>query len=413
LRGVRIASFENNLATYPDRCIRDWKVDERMDERSLLMIPGPTNVAPSVLSTLARPTLSHVSGTFADILKQALADLRQIFKTKTGLILPLAGTGTLGSEVALANVIEPNDKVLAICNGYFADRFAEVAATLGAKVDRVSVPWGSVADPNEVEKKLSTDNYKALLVVHVDTSTGAANPIEKLGRVARSRDILHIVDAVCSLGGMDVQSDAWGIDVCFTGSQKALAVPPGLAIVSFGRNALKAREERKTPMGTYYGDLKRWAPAMEDPTKYFATHPVNMIYALHHSCNMILSEGLDARFARHAKMAEAFRAAMTSIGLHLLCNENESAKTLTVPRYPSGVIDSEFRKTMAEKYGIVVAGGLGPLSQKVFRVGHMGNINRNDLLATIAAVEGSLSQQNFQFTSSGVAAANRTLAAVR
>jgi alanine-glyoxylate transaminase/serine-glyoxylate transaminase/serine-pyruvate transaminase len=384
-----------------------------MDERSLLMIPGPTNVAPSVLSTLARPTLSHVSGTFADIVKQTLADLRQIFKTKSGLVLPLAGTGTLGSEVALANVIEPNDKVLAVSNGYFADRLVEVAATLGAKVDRVPVPWGSVADPNEVEKKLSNDNYKALLVVHVDTSTGAANPIEKLGRVARSRDVLFVVDAVCSLGGMDVESDAWGIDVCFTGSQKALGVPPGLAIISFGPNALKAREERKAPIGTYYGDLKRWTPAMEDPTKYFATHPVNMIYALHQSCSMILSEGLDARFARHAKMAEAFRAAMTSIGLQLLCQENDSANTLTVTRYPNGVIDSEFRKTMAEKYGIVVAGGLGPLSQKVFRVGHMGNINRNDLLATIGAVEGSLTQQNFQFTSSGVAAANRTLLAVR
>jgi len=384
-----------------------------MDERSLLMIPGPTNVAPSVLLTLAKPTLSHVSGTFADILKQTLVDLRQIFKTKSGLILPLAGTGTLGSEVALANVIEPNDKVLAVSNGYFADRLVEVAATLGAKVDTVPIPWGNVADPNEVEKKLSTDNYKALLVVHVDTSTGAANPIEKLGRLSRSRDTLFIVDAVCSLGGMDVESEAWGIDVCFTGSQKALGVPPGLAIVFFGPKALKARDERKARIGTYYSDLKRWAPVMEDPTKYFATHPVNMIYALHYSCNMILSEGLDARFTRHSKMAEAFRAAMTRIGLQLLCNEKESASTLTVPRYPNGVIDSEFRKTIAEKFGIVVAGGLGPLTQKVFRVGHMGNINRNDLLATIAAIEGSLTEQSFQLASSGVTAANRTLAAIR
>jgi len=230
-----------------------------MDERSLLMIPGPTNVAPSVLSALARPTLSHVSDSFADILKQTLANLKQIFRTKSGLILPLAGTGTLGSEVALANVVEPNDRVLAVCNGYFAERLGEVAVTLGARVERAPVPWGSVADPNEVEEKLSRGNYKALLVVHVDTSTGAANPIEKLGKVARSRDVLFVVDAVCSLGGMNVESDAWGIDVCFTGSQKALGVPPGLAIVTFGPRALKTREERKTPIGTYYGDLKRWA----------------------------------------------------------------------------------------------------------------------------------------------------------
>lgn len=376
------------------------------------MIPGPTNVAQTVLGAMARPTLSHVSGSFANILKQTLADLGRIFKTN-GLVLPLAGSGTLGAEVALANVIEPGDRVLAVCSGYFGDRLADVAATVGAKVEKFQVPWGSEADSTEVEKKLSSADYKALLVVHVDTSTGAANPVEKLGRVAKEKNALFVVDTVCSLGGMDVQVDAWGIDVCFTGSQKALGVPPGLAIISFSSEALKARDQRKAPIGTYYGDLKRWAPVMEDPTKYFATHPVNMIYALHQSCKMILSEGLDARFTRHAKLAAAFRAAVRSIGLRLLCEENASANTLTVTYYPDGVRDAEFRKTMAEKYGVVVAGGLGPLSQKVFRVGHMGNVNRNDILATIAAVEGSLTEQGYNFTAgSAVAAANRTLASI-
>jgi len=381
-----------------------------MHERDLLMIPGPTNIAPTVLGAMARPTLSHVSGSFANILKENLADLRRIFKT-TGLVLPLAGSGTLGAEVALANVIEPSDRVLAISSGYFGDRLADVAAALGANVDKFQVPWGSVAEPTEVQRRLSSADYKALLVVHVDTSTGAANPLEKLGRVAKEKNALFIVDAVCSLGGMDVQVDAWGIDVCFTGSQKALGVPPGLAIISFGPNALKARDQRKVPIGTYYGDLRRWAPVMEDPTKYFATHPVNMIFALHESCKMILSEGLDARFARHAKIAAAFRAAIRSVGLRPLCEESASASTLTVACYPDGVRDAEFRKTMAEKYGVVVAGGLGPLSQRVFRVGHMGNVNRNDILATIAAVEGSLAEQGYTFTAgAAIAAANQTLA---
>jgi len=381
-----------------------------MDERSLLMIPGPTNVAPSVLSSLARPTVSHVSTEFADILQQTLAYLGQIFKTKRSLILPLAGSGTLASEVALANILEPDDKVLAISNGYFGERLADVATTLGARVDKFEVRWGSVAEPSEVDMKLSSRDYKALLVVHVDTSTGAANPIERLAKVAGEHDVLFIVDAVCSLGAMNVDLDSWGIDVCFTGSQKALGVPPGLAIVSFGPKAVKEREERKIPIGTYYGDLKRWAPVMEDPTKYFATHPVNMIYALHYSCQMILSEGLEARFARHARMAAALRAAMKAIGLRLLCEDDTSASTLTAAYYPEGVIDGEFRKTIAEKNGIVIAGGLGPLSQKAFRVGHMGNVNRNDILATVAAVEGSLNEQGFEFTlGSGVAGANRTL----
>jgi len=380
-----------------------------MQKRDLLMIPGPTNVSPTVLAAMSQPTLSHVSPKVASILKETLAGLSRIFKT-TGLILPLAGSGTLGEEIAVANVIEPGDRVLAISGGYFGDRLSEVASTLGAKVDVLQVPWGRVADPAEVERKLSSASYKALLVVHVDTATGAANPVEKLGAVAKAKDALFIVDTVCSLGGMDVQVDAWGIDVCFTGSQKALALPPGLTIISFSSKALKAREERKAPIGTYYGDLKRWAPVMQDPTKYFATHPVNMIYALHESCKMILSEGLDARFARHAKLAAAFRAAMRSIGLRLLCAEDISASTLTVVYYPDGVRDAEFRKTMAEKYGIVVAGGLGPLSQKVFRVGHLGNVNRDDLTATVAAVEGSLAEQGYSFTAgAAAAAANRAL----
>jgi alanine-glyoxylate transaminase/serine-glyoxylate transaminase/serine-pyruvate transaminase len=385
-----------------------------MDERSLLMIPGPTNVAPSVLSSLARPTGSHVGSAFADILKQTVDDLGHIFNTKKSLILPLAGTGTLGSEVALANVLEPGDRVLAVSNGYFAERLADVATVMGARVDKLQVPWGSIANPGEVDEKLASKNYKALIVVHVDTSTGAANPIEELGKATSKNDVLFIVDAVCSLGGMNIESDNWGIDVCFTGSQKALGVPPGLAIISFGPKAQEAREDRKAPIGTYYGDLKRWAPAIEDPTKYFATHPVNMIYALHQSCRMILSEGLNARFTRHSILAEAFREAMKAMGLRLLCRENDSASTLTVVHYPEAVKDSDFRRTIAEKYGIIVAGGLGPLSQKVFRVGHLGNVNRNDLLATIAAIDGSLTAQSYQFTAgSGVAAANRKLAAVR
>lgn len=380
-----------------------------VDERDLLMIPGPTNVSPTVLRAMARPTVSHVSEGFGNILKETLADLKRIFKT-SGLVLPLAGSGTLGAEVALENVIEPGDRVLTVSGGYFGDRLVEIAATLGAKVDEFQVAWGSIPEPAQVERKLSSADYKALLVVHVDTSTGAANPVEKLGKVAKDNNALFIVDAVCSLGGMNVEVDAWEIDVCFTGSQKALGVPPGLAIISFGSSALEARDQREAPIRTYYGDLKRWAPVMEEPMKYFATHPVNMIYALHESCRMILSEGLEARFARHARLAAAFRAAMRSIGLRLLCEEEASASTLTVAYYPDGVHDAEFRKTMAKEYGIVVAGGLGPLSQKVFRIGHMGNVTRNDLLATIAAVEGSLAEHAYNFAhGAAVAAANRNL----
>ena len=262
----------------------------------------------------------------------------------------------------------------------------------------------------EVEKKLSLADYKALLTVHVETSTGVANPIEKLGTLAKAKNVLYVVDAVCSIGGLDVQVDSWGIDVCFTASQKAIAAPPGLAILSFSPNALKTRDQRTSPIRTYYGDVKRWIPIMEDPMKYFATHPVNMIYGLRQACKMILSEGLEERFTRHSKLATAFRAAMRSLGLKILCDEQASASTLSVVHYPDGIQDSEFRKTMATKYGIVVSGGLGPLSQRIFRVGHMGIVNCNDIMSTIAAVEGSLLEQHYKFNAgSGVAAANNVL----
>jgi len=339
-------------------------------------------------------------------------DLGRIFKTK-GLILPLAGSGTLGAEVALANILEPGDKVLAISGGYFGDRLAEVATTLGARVDRLELSWGSAVRKEDVERKLSSSSYKALLAVHVDTSTGVANPAEELGGLAKLRGVLFVLDAVCSMGGMDVQVDNWGVDVCFTGSQKALAIPPGMTVISFSSKALEAREKRKTLPTFYYGDIKRWMPVLQDPTKYFATPAVNMMYALHQSCKMILSEGLEQRFARHAKLASAFRAGLRAIGLRLLCEDSAASNTLTVAHYPNGVRDAEFRKLMAEEYGVVIAGGLGQLKDKAFRVGHMGNVNKNDILSTLSAIEGSLTKQGYAFqTGSGVSAANEALAKV-
>jgi alanine-glyoxylate transaminase/serine-glyoxylate transaminase/serine-pyruvate transaminase len=379
-----------------------------MSERDLIMIPGPTNVDPRVLRSMARPTLSHTSGTFAIIFKETLAALSQIFKT-SGAILPLAGTGTLGAEVALSNVIEPGDNVLVISGGYFGDRLADIAVNLGAAVDKLEVPWGTTPSIEEVDKKLSSGRYKAMAAVHVDTSTGVANPAKELGALAKANNALFILDTVCSMGGMDVQVDGWGVNVCFTGSQKALAVPPGITIVSFDSKAQRVREERKTPPTSYYGDLKRWLPILTDPTKYFATPPVNMMYALHEGCNMVLAEGIEERFSRHAKMASAFRAGLRAIGLRLLCDDSVASNTLTVAYYPTGVGDAEFRKSMLE-FGIVVAGELGPLKEKAFRVGHMGNVNRSDILATLGATEGSLSRQGYKFQlGAGVSAANTVL----
>ena len=380
-----------------------------MSERDLVMIPGPTNVDPKVLRSMARPTLSHTSAAFAAIFRETLADLSRIFKTG-GVVLPLAGSGTLGAEVAFSNIIERGDKVLVISGGYFGDRLAEIALNLGATVDKFEVPWGSAPKLDEVERKLLSTKYKVMAAVHVDTSTGVANPAKELAALARAKDVLFVLDTVCSMGGMDVQVDGWGVNVCFTGSQKALAIPPGMTIVSFDSKAQMAREQRKTSPASYYGDLKRWLPVLVDPTKYFATPPVNMMYALHEGCRMALAEGLEERFSRHARIASAFRAGLRAIGLRLLCDDAVASSTLTVAYYPIGVRDAEFRKSMQEAFGIVVAGELGPLKDKAFRIGHMGNVKGSDILATLGAIEGSLSKEGYNFQlGAGTAAAIKAL----
>jgi len=364
-------------------------------ERQLVMIPGPTNVDPSVLRALARPTTSHVSPSFVATFRGALENLKKVMKT-SGDVFVIAGSGTLAMEMAVSNVVEPDDKVLVVSNGYFGDRFTDVVSRFTDGAEKLSFEWGKAADPHKIKEKLEAGKHKAVIVVHVDTSTGVANDIREIARVVKEQGALFILDTVCSLGGMDIRVDEWGIDICLTGSQKALAVPPGLAILSASKEALDARIKRKAKVPSYYMDFENWLPVMRDPSKYFATPPVNMIYGFAQSLEMILNEGLEKRFARHIAIARAMRSALGEIGLGIVAEENRRADTMTAAYYPSGVEDEAFRGSMA-RHGIVVAGGLGQLRGKIFRVGHMGNVSPNDLVATIGAIEASLSQLGYSF----------------
>jgi alanine-glyoxylate transaminase/serine-glyoxylate transaminase/serine-pyruvate transaminase len=202
------------------------------------------------------------------------------------------------------------------------------------------------------------------------------------------------VDTVCSLGGIEVQVDEWGIDACVSGSQKCIGLPPGLALLSVSDRVLSLVENRKTPVGMWYGDIKNWMPIMMDPSKYFATPPVNMIYALSESLKSILAEGLENRFRRHHKIAEAFRAAMEALDLKLVAEQGFRADTLTAVYYPANIDDASFRNEM-RKQGIIVASTIGPIKGKGFRVGHMGNVSENDILATIAAIETTLTRLGY------------------
>lgn len=367
-----------------------------MSERELLMIPGPTNVDSSVFRALSKPTLSHVSPKFVQIFRQSLADLKKVFMTD-GEAFIVAGGGTLAMEMAVANIVEPNDKVLNLVSGVFGQRFVEITKYHGALPTVVEAPWGEAVKPDMVKDALQRNDYKAVTVVHVDTSTGVANPIREIGQVVRNySDALCIVDTVCSLGGMEVRVDDWKIDICLTGSQKCLGVPPGLALLVVRGEAMKLLETRRNPTNFYYGDFKNWLPIMRDPSKYFATPPVNMVYAFSEALKLVLEEGLEKRLRRHYLFAEALRAAMDALNLKIVAEREYAANTITAIHYPEKVEDQAFRRGMKE-CGVVVAGGLGPLRGKGFRIGHMGNVNLNDITSTIGAVEITLRNLGYRF----------------
>ncbi|MFQ5711762.1 MAG: pyridoxal-phosphate-dependent aminotransferase family protein [Candidatus Geothermarchaeales archaeon] len=367
-----------------------------MTERSLLMIPGPINFDPAVLRVLSTPTLSHMSPSFAEIFREVLSNLRKVTFTENAQPLVLAGSGTLAMETALTNLIERGDEALAVDNGHFGARSAEILRSYGVKVDELRYRWGTAARPEDIREKLEQKSYKLVTVTHVDTSTGCRNDVEAIGSVVRDFDALLVVDGVCATAAEPERIDEWGIDVLITASQKALGVPPGLAIVFFSEVALEAYRARRNPVESYFVSLDRWLPIMrsyeEERALYFATPPVNLILALRRSLELILGEGMENVFARHGVVAEAFRSAVKALGLKMVPERDEyAANTMTAVYYPGGVEDGEFRGGMAER-GVTVAGGLGTLKGKIFRVGHMGSVNAHDILATIGAMEATLEE---------------------
>ena len=380
-----------------------------MSERKLLMIPGPTNVDSLVLRALSKPTLAHTDPQFVETFKEALENLKKVFMTKHEVFV-IAGSGTLALEISIANIIEPGDKILNIVVGYFGDYFVKMSKAHGAATKVLEAPWGKCVKPNQVKEALEEDDYKAVTVTHVDTSTGVINSIKEIGQIVKKNsDAFYIVDTVCSLGGIEVRVDDWNIDACVSGSQKCIGVPPGLALLSANDRVLNLLENRKTPVGFWYGDLKNWLPVMRDPSKYFATPAVNMTYALSESLKAILAEGLEQRFMRHHIIAEAFRAALDALNVRLVAERECVADTLTAAFYPENVEDTAFRNEM-RKNGVVVAATIGPIKGKGFRVGHMGNVSENDILSTIGAVEQTLTHLGYKFSlGAGLAAAQDKL----
>ncbi len=386
-----------------------------MKARKLLMIPGPIEFEAEVMQAMAIPTPSHVAPNFIECFGNALELMKEVWFCPSGQAFIIAGTGTLAMDIAGSNLIESGDNALVISTGYFGERYADLLKRYGANVDVLRAPVGDIVVMSEVEAQLQKKNYKLMTFTHVDTSTAVLNNAKSLGALGQKYDVLTILDGVCSVAGEEIRQEEWGIDVVLTASQKAIGVPPGLALLVASPKAMQVFENRNTPIGNYYCDLANWLPIMkayENRTpSYFGTPAVNLILALECSLKIILKEGMENRFKRHQQIAKAFRSAIQALGLKIIpVNEAVSANTMTAPYFPEGVIGGSLIGGMS-KAGIIVAGGLlAELKTSYFRVGHMGSVNRSDLLASIGALEFGLKKCKYKFESgAGLKAAQDVL----
>ena len=359
-----------------------------MDQPTLTMIPGPTPVRPEILESLGRPTVSHQDPDFVEDYRACLADVAAIVRSGTAQPFVVSGSGTLAMEMALVNLLGPEDRLLVVSQGYFGDRWAQLAQAFGVRCELLQSEWGRAVAPETLAEALRRERFAAVAVTHVDTSTGTAAPVEAYAGLLADREELLLLDGVCATAGIDERFDDWGVDVLVTGAQKALGAPPGVAIAVVSQRALERRRSRER-VPAYSADLLRWLPVMRDPLTYFSTPPVNEIRALARATRMVLDEGLDERFARHRRLAASFREGLAALGLHVFTGTDCRADTLTVVRHAEGTDDETFRRGMVGR-GVVVAGGLGPVKGKVYRVGHMGNIGEAEIERTLSAIRASL-----------------------
>jgi aspartate aminotransferase-like enzyme len=352
-----------------------------------LRIPGPTPCPPEVLKAMAWPMINHRGAEFHRMLLDITEKMKQVFQTKNDLYV-LTGSGTGGLEAATVNTLSPGDKVLSVSIGVFGDRWANIARTFGAEVIPLNFEWGQAADPEAVARALK-DNpaVKAVLVTHNETSTGVANDLGAIAGAVKGAGKLLLVDAISSLSSIDLPVDKWGCDVVVTGSQKGWMVPPGLAMASISQAAWKAFEQAKMPRFYWdFGKARSYLEKAENPW----TPAVSVVFALTVSLDMMLKEGIQNIFARHARVAKMARDGVKALGLSLFADEKHASNTVTAVRVPAGVDAAKLRQVLRTEYGVVLAGGQQRLDGKVFRIGHLGLVNEKDIQEVLAALKAAL-----------------------
>ena len=346
----------------------------------ILLGPGPSMVPTRVLEAMSMPTVGHLDPYFQQVMEDVKQLLRYVFQTQNDFTIPVSGTGSAGMEAALCNFIEPGDRVLIAINGYFGERMADMAARYGAEVDRLACPWGEAFDPDDLETALKAHAYKLLCLVHVETSTGVLQPyIAEIAAAAHAQGALLVLDTVASLGGTPVEVDAWEVDVCYSGSQKCLSAPPGLAPLTLSPRARDMLKQRRRKVTSWYLDLSALETYWGSNNRvYHHTAPVNLNYALREALLMVLEEGIASQIARHQSCADMLWEGLEALDLPPRIPPDLRSPTLTTPTLPPTVDDAAMRKRLLDVYNIEISGGFGPFAGQIWRIGLMGHSARHD-----------------------------------
>ena len=357
-----------------------------------LRVPGPTPLPDEVRKAISRQMINHRGAEFKKLMFSVTERLKQLFQTKNDLYL-LTGSGTGGMEAAIVNTLSPGDKVLSVSIGVFGDRFASIAKTFGADVIPLKFEWGKAADPDAVKKALQADpQIKAVLLTHNETSTGVTNDMAPLTAIVKDFGKLLIVDAISSLGSLNFPVDEWKVDVAISGSQKGWMVPPGMVFVTVSQEAWQANASARMPRFYWdFGKAKKYFETGETPW----TPAVSIVFGLDVALDMLLKEGLQNIFARHARVGKAARDGVKSLGLSLFADEKYASNTVTAVKVTDGLDQKKLNQIMREQFQIVLAGGQQTMEGKIFRIGHLGYVNENDIKEIIAKLKIALPQAGF------------------
>ena len=379
----------------------------------LLLGPGPSPVHPRVLKAMSSHVVGHLDPDYLAVMDDCQQMLRHLFNTGNRVTFPISGTGSAAMEASVCNMIEEGDEAIICINGVFGERMADVAGRYGAKVIRVEAPWGKPIDPQDVKKALDAHPSAVLVgIVHAETSTGVLQPMEEIGQICRKHGALLLMDCVTSLGGVPVEVDKWGVEIAYSGTQKCLSCPPGVAPITFSERALGKARERKGKVKSWYFDVTMVEKYWGQERVYHHTGPISMSYAIREALRVVLEEGLEKRFARHALASKALRAGVEALGLSMFAQEGFRTPTLNTVTLKPGVEEGAVRRRLLNDFDIEIGAGLGPVAGKIWRIGMMGHgATQANVIYLLSALEVIFRQMEYtSLVGSAVAATTRVYA---